>query len=70
MEEQWGLDCERQVWGHISAVVEMFYFLIYIEVSSVVSFLLNSKLYTTFYVYICMYVFRKMKHFEMGNAVG
>lgn len=48
MEEQWGLDCERQVWGHISAVVEMFYFLIYIEVSSVVSFLLNSKLYTTF----------------------
>lgn len=60
-EEEWGLDCECQVWGHISAVVKMFYLLIYVELSSVVSFLLNSKLYTTFYVcvniYICIYVY-------------
>ena len=55
-EEEWGLDCECQVWGHISAVVKMFYLLIYVEASSVVSFLLNSKLYTKFYVYVNIYL--------------
>ena len=56
-EEEWGLDCECQVGGHISAVVKIFYLLIYVEVSSVVSFLLNSKMYTTFYVCVCKCVY-------------
>lgn len=67
-EEEWGSDCEYQVWGHISAVVKMFYLLIYIEVSSAVSFLLNSKLYTTFYVCVCKYIYIcKMEHFKMKS---
>lgn len=69
-EEEWGLDCECQVGGHISAVVKIFYLLIYVEVSSVVSFLLNSKMYTTFYVCVCKYIYIyicKMKHFKMKS---